>query len=286
MARETRNSIESQYKPNVIAYLERSRDYQSAVYLVVENIGTAPAIEIKFNMLSELKDGKYEKSCIVECFKKGPLFNGMSFIAPGKRWDTFIEMGFNMQDDLTIGSFEVDIAFKHTNGKNSYKTYNVFNMEDFTESIWLGDRQSKQVASLEKLSKSVEELKGTLKTKLSSVNANDTLRWSTLALMLSDSDDKALFRAILNAAFEPSDEQRKEIERWAQRRIPRYFAQKASPPHSSGRYESERLNTTRGDYRWKWRGGLHLRMMITGKGRNIVFFFAEIGRTGDQSASR
>lgn len=222
MARETRNSIESYYKPYVIMYLERSREHQSALYLVVENIGTAPAIDIKFKMLSFLEDEKYEKSCIANCFKKGPLFNGINFIAPGKRWDTFIEMGFNMQEDLIIGSFEVDIAFKHTSGKNSYKTYNVLNMADFTESIWLGGLQSKQVKSLESIAKSTKELNKILKTKMHTVNADDTLRWSTLALMLSDSDDKNLFKAILNSAFEPSVEQLKEIDRWAHRQRLRY----------------------------------------------------------------
>jgi len=175
MARATEKTLDAQYRPFIIVYVELDKEHPECINLVVENVGTAPASNIHFEMpeyfpwgAGGLKSGKAEKA---KNLTLGPLRNGMKYLAPRAAWRSYWGQFGGLHDSLDGRAVEIVAHFSYLNGHPAEPSKNILDVRDFESICWVSSNSQKQTDALEKQAKSLEAIKVDLRKIVNSLDS-------------------------------------------------------------------------------------------------------------------
>jgi len=172
MARATQKMLEAQFKPYIVVYIELDKEHPECIDLVIKNIGTAPASNIRFEIpeyfpweAGGLSVGEAQKA---KNLTYGPLRNGMKYLAPGVAWRSYWGQYGGLHDSLNGNAVEIIAYFSDVNGHPAEPTKNNLDVRDFDHFGWITSNSQKQTQALEKQAKALESINLNLKKYISS----------------------------------------------------------------------------------------------------------------------
>lgn len=167
MAKVTQKTLDAQSQPCVIVYAELDKEHPEIINLVIENIGTAPASNIRFELpeyfpwgADGLVPGSKEKP---RNLLKGPLRNGMKFLVPGAPWRTYWGQYGGLMDGLGGKPVEITVHFSFADGRPAESTKNILHIPDFETRVWVDSYTKKQTDALEKQVKSLASISDSIR---------------------------------------------------------------------------------------------------------------------------
>lgn len=188
MARATKKTLEAQWKPYVTVYPQVREDASQALQLVIENIGSAPAYNVKFKIPSNLMynargispDGKTK----AKNFSEGPFITGIPYLPPsGKRIIDWGQYG-GILNSLQGKQAEVTIFFSDAMGNQEPPVKSILDIADFKNTAAGSSLEYRSTVAIEKISKQSEEMCSILEKKLKSHGSEDAYMWAYIAVQL------------------------------------------------------------------------------------------------------
>lgn len=175
MAQATQNTLDAQFRPNIIVYIALDKDHFQCINLVIKNIGSAPASNIHFDIpeyfpwaANGIQSGSKNKA---KNLIDGPLRNGMKYLAPGAEWSTYWGQFGGLLDSLDVGSVEITAHFAYADGRPAESTKNTLDVRDFESIRWLSGYDDKQTKAQEKQAKALETIERHLQKIVTSMNS-------------------------------------------------------------------------------------------------------------------
>lgn len=188
MARATKKTLEAQWKPYVTVYPQIRRDASSALQLVIENIGSAPAYNVKFKIPSNLMYKAWGISPDVETkaknFSEGPFITGIPYLPPrGKRIIDWGQYG-GILNSLQGKQAEVITFFSDALGNQEPPAKSILDIVDFEITAAGSSLEYRSTAAIEKISNQSEYLNSILEKKLKPYGPADAYMWAYIAVQL------------------------------------------------------------------------------------------------------
>ncbi|MGV7004227.1 hypothetical protein [Desulfovibrio sp. QI0442] len=188
MARATKKSLEAQWKPYVAVYPRLRKDDSQALQLVIENIGSAPAYNVKFEIPSNLMYNAWGISSggktKAKIFSEGPFITGIPYLPPrGKRIINWGQFG-GILNSLQGKQAEVIIFFSDALGNQEPPVKSILDIVDFEMTAGESSLEYRIATAIEKNFKQVECLNSILEKKLNSYSSKDAYMWAYIAVQL------------------------------------------------------------------------------------------------------
>ena len=168
MTKMTKKNMDEQFKPYIIVYPQPRSDAPNIIQIIVENIGSAPAYDVKFNIPNNFILGawgieKAEK--LPPAPQEGLFINGMPYFPAGQKrifeWGQYagIEKSLNGKPATIIAHFN------NPTGKMQEPTKSILSLEDFYRNSAHTPLELRQVKALEKISENFPALNSLLEKK-------------------------------------------------------------------------------------------------------------------------
>lgn len=188
MARWTKKTLEAQWKPYVTVYVQNRPDAPSVLQIVIENIGSAPAYDIKFKKSGNLfykawgitpSDNRKGQE-----ITKGPLITGIPYLPPkGKRiihWGQYGGILSSLEGEPT----EVTAIFCDSSGNQEPPAKSILDIKDFETTAAVDSLELRQTNAVEKIPKQLDELRSILEKKLAAQSLEAAYLWAYIAIEL------------------------------------------------------------------------------------------------------
>lgn len=188
MAEATKKTFEAQWKPYVTVYPKLRDDNSQALRLIIENIGTAPAYNIKFKIPSNLlhhawgisPDGKTK----AEPFTEGPFITGIPYLLPRETriidWDQY----GGILNSLQGKHAEVTTVFYDAHGNQEPPAKSILDIKNFETTSALTSLEYRRTTAVETISKQITILCSILEKKLKTQSHTDAYMWAYIATKL------------------------------------------------------------------------------------------------------
>ena len=188
MAGATKKSVEAQWKPYVTVYPRVRKDDSQILQLVIENIGSAPAFNVKFEIPSNLMYNAWgippEGKTNAKIFSEGPFITGIPYLLPrGKRIINWGQYG-GILNSLQGKQAEVITIFSDALGNQEPPTKSILDIVDFKNTAGESSLEYRSATAIEKISKQSEYLNSILEKKLKSHCSEDAYMWAYIAVQL------------------------------------------------------------------------------------------------------
>lgn len=194
MASVAQKTLEAQNKPYVIVYAKQRDDAPSVVQIIIENVGTSPAYDIKFSVPKKFALrawGIAEPTTRPAILDSGPWIEGVKQLAPKQRivfsWGQYGGIKSSLDGDVA----KISVNFKNAAGKDEPKTENFLDIKDFKGADAATPVSVRQLKEIEKIQQTLTELKSILRTKLKPQSPEATYMWAYLAYKILK--DKGLY---------------------------------------------------------------------------------------------
>ena len=194
MAKAAQKTLEAQNKPYVIVYAKQREDSPSVVQIIIENIGTAPAYDIKFSIPKNFALRAWGISNPTNNptpLDSGPWIEGINQLAPKQKIVFYWGQYGGIKARLNGHVAKINVFFKNTLGKNQQKTENILDINDFEGAVASTPVSVQQLYEINKIQKTLTELKNLLHTKLEPQSPEATYMWAYLAWKIME--DKGLY---------------------------------------------------------------------------------------------
>lgn len=171
MASVTRETLEAQNKPHIVVYTYISDDSSQHFKIVIENIGSAPGYDIRFEISDNLKkdaEGISKLDREPKEFDSGALATGIPYLVPKqKRILNWGQYGGILE---TLGGKPASITVMYKNSANIEQppTKNILDVKDYLCNACDASNESKQTAYLEQMSGNLSSINKTLVQKMKS----------------------------------------------------------------------------------------------------------------------
>lgn len=191
MAKVTQLTLEEQNKPYVIVYVQMNKNFPVAFDIVIENIGSSPAYDVKF----VCSDNLYKNACGMDKatsepskFYCGALINGIQYLPPrGKRIYFWGQFG-GISESLHGKPVQIITTFMNSTKVKQYSTDNILDMKDF-EGVDASDQTAvQQLKILKLLPEKFDALIKLLDNKLRPQAPETTYTWAYVAWKLLEAD--------------------------------------------------------------------------------------------------
>lgn len=187
MARATQLTLEEQNKPYVIVYPQQQKRSPTVIEIVIENIGSSSAYDIKFTSTDNLysKAWGIEKSSREAVkFVDGPFVSGIHYLQPsGKRilyWGQFA----GISESLRGKPAEIVATFTNSAKKIQYSTTSILDIKNF-EGVTANDPiEVQQLKALELIPRKLDNLITLLDKKLRPQAPETTYMWAYITWFL------------------------------------------------------------------------------------------------------
>lgn len=194
MASVAQKTLEAQNKPYVIVYAKQRDDAPSVVQIIIENVGTSPAYDIKFSIPQNfaLRAWGIDKPTNTPALlDSGPWIEGIKQLVP-KQKITFYWGQYGGIKSLLSGNIaKISVNFKNAAGKDEPKTENFLDIKDFEGATAETPVSVQQLHEVTKIQRTLTELKSILHTKLKPQSPEATYMWAYLAYKILK--DKGLY---------------------------------------------------------------------------------------------
>ncbi|WP_291439120.1 hypothetical protein [Desulfovibrio sp.] len=188
MAKVTKKTLEAQWKPYISVYAQTRPDTPNALQIVIENIGSAPAYNIKFKKSSNLLYNAWgitpndnRKGLEIT---KGPLITGIPYLPPkGKRVIHWGQYG-GILSSLEGEPAEVTAIFCDSHGNQEPPAKSILDIKDFENTAAIDSLELRQVRALEKIPKQLDKICSTLGKKFRSQAPENAFMWACIAIEL------------------------------------------------------------------------------------------------------
>lgn len=148
---ETRKMREIQTEPKIAVTAEIHEKHFNFMNLKIQNIGLGPAYNIR---LSLLKDFEYDLGEFVS--EMGFIKNGIRYLFPGQKIETFLTSMLEDYERKIKDSFEIEVIYQNAHGKDIRDVYEI-SFSYFMGLSKLG------ASSSEKISRSIDKIEGHIK---------------------------------------------------------------------------------------------------------------------------
>lgn len=143
---ETKKMREAQTEPKVFVMIQPREEWINWIDLVIQNIGSGPAYNMKFEIDP---DFEYLKGKFLS--ELGFIKNGSNHLAPNQKLQTFLTNMAENSDEKTKKSFKITVTYQNSVGKPYEDSYLI----DFSQFIGLGQLGE---PPLYKISKNIEKI--------------------------------------------------------------------------------------------------------------------------------
>jgi len=151
---ETRKTRELQTRPNVFIVLQPREEWINFMDIIIQNVGPGAAWALKFEVVGDI-----ENNLVKELLSIGFIRNGLRYLAPGQRIQSFIGT-FPFQDEDkkdSPGSFTIIVSYKDSMGKE-YKDIYELNLAAFLGIKQLESNFSQLQRDIRDLTKAVQHI--------------------------------------------------------------------------------------------------------------------------------
>lgn len=187
MANVAKKTLDERSKPHVIIYPQVREDFPTVLEIIVENIGTAPAYDVKFSYSDNLRLKNYgiEKASSSHGTTIDTLFEkGIPYLPAGKQrklnWGQFA----GIQKALKGKNATVYCTFREVNRNIVLTSNNVLGIDDFRSHTANTPYYVKQVNKLEDIAKELKKTNSTLTNKLKPISSEETYKYVYLSYLL------------------------------------------------------------------------------------------------------
>lgn len=148
-ARVAYKALKAQTEPDVIVYMAPSPNQSSVAHLVVENIGSGPAIDVALDM-----DGRMPTSKdVADFYERGAFSNPVSFLEPGGERRYLVGFFPDVLRMMGEERYIVAASYENRDGKRRSEEF-VIDAGSF--GAWVND-EPRDVKALREIAKNVKE---------------------------------------------------------------------------------------------------------------------------------
>ncbi|MDD4702165.1 MAG: hypothetical protein PHI96_08090 [Desulfovibrio sp.] len=188
MARATNKTLEAQWKPYVTVYPQLRNDASRVLQIVIENIGSAPAYDVKFkiphNLLYHAWGIPQDSKTKAKAFTSGPFITGIPYLPPrGKRIIDWGQYG-GILKSLQEQQAEVTTIFSNAYGDKEPPAKSILDIKDFKTNAAASSLEYRKTDAIEKTSKTIGTLCSIFEKKLKTQSHNDAYMWAYIATKL------------------------------------------------------------------------------------------------------
>lgn len=136
---ETKRMRQATHWPQVVVRLDTDTKHWNCLFLLVENVGAGPAVDVKFETIQDFTFKKPK-----DLSKVGILQNGTSSLVPGQKFETFLTTLVGELEAEPYPTAIVRSSYKDVEG-NEYSTEHVLNAGDFVGLSALANEPIKEI---------------------------------------------------------------------------------------------------------------------------------------------
>lgn len=188
MARVTKKTLEAQWKPYVSVYAQIRPDTPSSLQIVIENIGSAPAYNIRFKKSSNLlynawgiNPNQEEKG---QEITTGPLIAGIPYLPPKEKRIVHWGQYWGILNSLAGKPAEVTALFCDSHGNQEPPAKSILDIKDFENTAAIDSLELRQARAIEKIPKQLDNICSTLEKKFRSQTPETAFMWACIAIEL------------------------------------------------------------------------------------------------------